>query len=139
MQLSKDFSLSELTVTETGLTNLPDPEAMSRLFYLATFILQPIRNTWGRISVNSAFRTPEVNNLIGGVHSSQHLRGEAADIMPESAFIEDVFYWIQANMQYGQVILEERNEVRWIHVSLPRFYAPNQQALLFDGREYRQA
>jgi hypothetical protein len=139
MKLSHDFTLAELTATETGLNNYPDSEAMYRLYYLATFILQPIRNRWGRIRVNSGYRSPQVNASIGGVYSSQHMRGEAADIVPLDANIEDVFGWIRRNLIYGQVILEERKGVQWIHVSLPRYYAPNQEALLYSNGIYSKA
>mgnify|MGYP002624898377 FL=1 len=44
-------------------------------------VLQPLRDAWGRpLHVNSGYRCAELNGLVGGVPSSQHVRGEAADI-----------------------------------------------------------
>ena len=44
-------------------------------------ILQPLRDYCGcPLICNSAFRSAEVNKAVGGVSSSQHLSGCAADI-----------------------------------------------------------
>ena len=44
MNLSKNFTLSELARTDTGLPNEPNYHEQQKLLYLATFILQPIRD-----------------------------------------------------------------------------------------------
>ena len=76
-----NFSLNELTKTDTGLKNVPDDmNILSNLCRLAAF-LQTIRNELHLpIIVNSAYRSPEVNAKVGGVSSSYHVKGLAADI-----------------------------------------------------------
>ena len=76
-----NFSLNELTKTDTGLENTPsDMNVLSNICRLASF-LQTIRNELHLpIIVNSAYRSPEVNAKVGGVYSSYHCKGLAADI-----------------------------------------------------------
>ena len=76
-----NFSFNELTKTDTGLDNIPnDMNVLSNLCRLASF-LQTIRNELHLpIIVNSAYRSKEVNEAVGGVSSSYHVRGLAADI-----------------------------------------------------------
>ena len=134
MNLSENFTLSELTVTNSGFPNNPDIKAKEKLLYLANYILQPIRNRWGAVKVTSGYRSAEVNQAIGGVETSQHRLGEAADIIP-SADIKDVYRWIveDSGLVYGQCILEKNT---WIHISLIRFNKSNHDALIYDGSKY---
>lgn len=136
MQLSENFSIEELTVTETGLFNTPGAAELEKLLYLATYILQPIRNQFGPIRINSAFRSKQVNEKIGGATSSQHQLGEAADIEPLQATLEEVFDWIQKNLKYGQCILEHKGNAKWLHVSLPRIGKQNSMNMKFENGVY---
>mgnify|MGYP001773435282 CR=1 FL=1 len=76
-----NFSFSELTRTQTSLNNMPnDMNVVKNLVRLSEF-LQQIRNELHLpIIVNSAYRSREVNEAVGGVSSSYHVRGLAADI-----------------------------------------------------------
>ena len=76
-----NFSFNELTKTDTGIKNVPDDmNVLSNLCRLAAF-LQTIRNELHLpIIVNSAYRSHEVNAKVGGVSSSYHVKGLAADI-----------------------------------------------------------
>ncbi len=76
-----NFSFSELIKTDTGLDNTPsDMNVLSNICRLAAF-LQTIRNELRLpIIVNSAYRSPEVNAKVGGISSSYHVKGLAADI-----------------------------------------------------------
>ena len=76
-----NFSFRELIKTDTGLDNTPsNMNVLSNLCRLAAF-LQTIRNELHLpIIVNSAYRSPEVNAKVGGVSSSYHVKGLAADI-----------------------------------------------------------
>lgn len=137
MRLSENFTLEELTKTNTGLSNTPGPDEIERLHRLAEDILQPIRDRFGAIKINSGFRTLEVNLAVGSkTPYSQHIKGEAADIVPLEARLVEVFDWIvkESGLAFGQCILEKGT---WIHISLPRERKPNQQALIYDGKEYR--
>jgi len=84
MKLSEHFSLEELTVSETaarkGLDNTPDNDALFDLKRLASF-LEDVRAAVGKpLRINSAYRAPEVNSSVGGSKTSQHCKGQAADI-----------------------------------------------------------
>lgn len=81
MQLSPNFTLSELTVTSTGLDNTPTPDEVEHLKALVSHVLQPLRDALGApVVVNSAFRSHAVNRAVGGTPSSQHRSGQAADV-----------------------------------------------------------
>ena len=77
----KNFTFKELIKTDTGLDNTPcDMNVLSNICRLAAF-LQTIRNEIHLpIIVNSAYRSKEVNEAVGGVSSSYHVKGLAADI-----------------------------------------------------------
>lgn len=138
MKLTRSFSLEELTNTSTGLPNNPDAEAEAEISKLAATILQIIRDYWGGIWVPSGYRSQAVNKAVGGSPTSQHLKGQAADIVPLEANIDMVFRWIvrESCLHYGQAILEKVGGKEWIHVSLPRKDKPNHVALTYNGKEY---
>ena len=49
-------------------------------------VLDPVRERYGKpIRVNSGYRCPIHNRTVGGVLGSQHVKGEAADIIPVSS------------------------------------------------------
>ena len=77
----KNFTFKELIKTDSGIKNVPDDmNVLSNICRLASF-LQTIRNELHLpIIVNSAYRSKEVNEAVGGVSSSYHVKGLAADI-----------------------------------------------------------
>lgn len=117
MSISKNFSLAELTHTNTGLENVPNVQQKINLIALVNNVLQPLRDLYGKpIRVNSGFRCPVVNKAVKGAAKSQHMRGEAADITAGSKAKNKVlFELIKTNLKFDQVI-DERN-FSWIHVS----------------------
>jgi len=139
VNLSANFTLKELTVTDTGLSNEPNQYQMEKLFYLCQFILQPIRDYAGTILVTSGFRSKEVNGAVGGSVTSQHPAGEAADTVPQRYDIDKLFNWIISHIIFGQCIRESKNGKDWIHISLPRLNKENQQALIYENGVYRKA
>lgn len=85
---------------------------------LVNNILDPLREKVGKIRINSGYRNPSYNKQIGGSPTSQHIKGEAADIFPLEKDIDDVFALITREFKYDQVILEKNNAgSRWIHIS----------------------
>ena len=143
--LSKNFSLDELTHTDTGVSNVPNDEQRSNLVLVACTLLQPVRDEFGPIRVSSGFRSPEVHAAIKETqgaptsNTSQHLLGEAADFIPLEADLETVFQWCKKNLVFGQLILEGNLGKRWIHISLVRVNKPNMMALRFEDGTYRVA
>ena len=85
MQLSNNFRLSEFTRSDTakrlGIVNeCSSVEQVLNLAYLCHMVLQPLRDRFGPIRINSGYRCPELNEAVGGAQNSHHMRGEAADI-----------------------------------------------------------
>ena len=82
--LSQHFRLSEFCNWGKYPNNMPTVQQIANMAYGCRQLLEPARQTIGcPIIVNSGFRNPEVNRRAGGVGSSQHLQGCAADIRPK--------------------------------------------------------
>lgn len=140
MKLSEHFTLEELTVSETaarkGLDNTPDNDALYNLKRLALF-LEDIRTAVGRpLRINSAYRAPEVNASVGGSKTSQHCKGQAADIRVVGLTPDQVCQAIiAAKLPFDQVIREFDS---WTHVSIPaKDKAPRKMALIIDKKGTR--
>jgi zinc D-Ala-D-Ala carboxypeptidase len=130
MQLTKNFSLSEMVKSETALRNnldnTPGDTEIANLKVLAENVLQPIRDAYGKgVKVNSGFRHPNVNAAVGGSKTSDHCKGQAADIEIPGVANADLAEWIKDNLEFTQLILEFYTpgipDSGWVHVS----YDPN--------------
>ena len=126
MNLTENFTLSELTKSETALRhdmdNSPDQTAISNLQVLAVHVLQPVRDHYGKgVKVNSGFRHPDVNAKVGGSKTSDHCKGMAADIEIPGVPNAELAEWIRSNLPFTQVILEFYTQgvpdSGWVHVS----------------------
>src|SRR2546430_4536677 len=86
MMITAHFSLEELTASEVAaraaIDNTPSPEAVLNLVRLAEG-LELVRLALGNrsIHVTSGFRSPKLNQLVGGSKNSIHIQGLAADIL----------------------------------------------------------
>lgn len=112
------------TARRLNINNEPSITEIFALQKLCTDILQPIRNKYGLpIIVTSGFRCQELNKAVGGVPTSQHLKGEAADISvggkKENKKLFNIIFQMIINkeIKVGQLI-DEYN-YRWLHISLP--------------------
>lgn len=138
MRLSKNFTYDELVYSATaerlGLDNTPNEKELDNLKRLANEVLQPIRDKWGRaIIVTSGFRSEKVNKAVGGVKTSQHRLGEAADLkIGSKSQNKAMFNFILDMIQKGEIkvgqLIDEYN-YSWVHVSLPREGKTNNQVL----------
>ena len=126
MQLSEHFSLGELTASEIavrkGLDNSPTGVELDNLVRLAQK-LEEVRKVLGKpIMVNSAFRSIEVNEAVGGVKTSQHCLGCAADIrIPNMTPDEVCRAIIASDIQFDQLIREFWDKEKgggWTHISI---------------------
>lgn len=117
--MTKNFSLSELTKTNTGLPNVLPKHLEGNLRALAENVLQPARDALGAIEVTSAYRSPAVNKAVGGAKTSQHVQAQAADLK-YSGGNDVLLEWLLENVEYDQIINEypDANGVpAWVHVS----------------------
>lgn len=126
MKLTENFSLAEMIKSETalrqGLDNTPGEVELENLRKLAENVLQPIRDAYGRgVKVNSGFRHPDVNAAVGGSRTSDHCKGQAADIEIPGVANADLAQWISENLEFRQLILEFYTpgipDSGWVHVS----------------------
>jgi len=126
MQLTQNFSLAEMVKSETalrnGLDNTPGDAEIENLRTLCEQILQPIRTAYGRgVKVNSGFRHPNVNAAVGGSRTSDHCKGQAADIEIPGIPNADLAQYIADNFEFTQLILEFYTpgipDSGWVHVS----------------------
>lgn len=84
--ISKNFSYAEFEASETakrkGIINvITSFEVRDAVKALTLKVLQPLREIYGKpLEINSGYRCPRLNAEVGGVPTSQHVKGEAADI-----------------------------------------------------------
>jgi len=125
------FTWAELTVTGQPHANEPGEHEQAALVALCAAVLDPLRRFIARpIRVTSAYRSPKVNAAVGGASSSQHLRGEAADIKVDGLEPEAVATAIvKAGVTFDQLIVERKGGGAWVHVSYALGRANRRQTL----------
>ena len=125
IRLSKNFALSEMVKSATAerlnVDNSPSDIHLVNLTHLAIRILQPVRDQFGVITINSGYRSPALNAKVGGSKTSQHCNGQAADFESFSTPNPDLAKWIANNLEFDQLILEFYDGVNpnsgWVHCS----------------------
>lgn len=132
LQLSKNFTLEEFTYSriaiEQGLENIPNPQALLALKNLTGYLLQPLRERYGKIiAITSGYRNEAVNLLAGGVKNSQHTKGEAADCYITEG-PEVLLGILQASgLDFDQAIVYRRK--KFLHLSYREGF--NRQQVLY--------
>ena len=120
--ISKNFTLEELTASATatakGIRNNPGQTDIINLCALVHKVLQPLRDA---IKIGSGFRSLALNQAVGGVSNSQHMRGEAADLCIDGDIQKGKrwFEWIKTHCEFDQLIWERNPKTGnyWVHVS----------------------
>lgn len=108
-----EFTFSEMA-TRGEIDNSPSLDEWENLRALSEACLEPARAALGPIRITSGYRCPALNTAIGGAENSQHIRGQAADIIPVTVKLSDLFVWLYGNVAFDQIIWEFG---QWIHVS----------------------
>jgi hypothetical protein len=120
----KYFTIRELikstTAIERHIDNSPSKEVERSLTALVENILDPLREAYGKpIIVTSGYRCARLNKVVGGAPSSQHVKGEAADIRSvqdtpeENRKLYDLI--VKLKLPFDQLINEHGYD--WVHVS----------------------
>lgn len=120
----KYFTIQEMTKSATaqrkGIDNTPSTEVKRSLTALIEKVLDPLREAYGKpIVVTSGYRCLKLNKAVGGAASSQHVKGEAADIRSvqdtpeENKKLFDLI--VKLGLPYDQLINEYGYD--WVHVS----------------------
>lgn len=85
-KLSRNFDWKEFTKSDTAarlhiINEITDWDVRDNIKALVENLLQPLRDVWGGpLFINSGYRCPELNKAVGGVPTSQHAKGQAADV-----------------------------------------------------------
>jgi zinc D-Ala-D-Ala carboxypeptidase len=125
MRLSKNFTLSELTKSQTatrrGIDNTPSLTAIDNLQLLVDNVLQPVRDHFKKpVDISSGYRSPQLNVAIGGSATSHHCLGMAADFEIMGMDNKELAIWVRDNLKFTQLILEFYNDgdtnSGWVHV-----------------------
>ena len=128
IRLSPHFMLGEFLNVGKYPDNKPSLQDVVNLAYGCRLLLEPAREAIGcPIIVNSGFRNPRVNALVGGVAGSQHLQGQAADIRPKDPqqFLRLVAFL--RNCEHTDQLLTGRG---WLHISWAPFRPPRHDVRL---------
>ena len=118
----KYFTIKELsnsaTAVQKKIDNTPNSEVVNNLEKLVEYILDPLREKYGKpIHVNGAYRCPALNKAVGGSKTSHHRYGLAADITGKSKFENRKLFILaqKLNLPFDQLI--DESDYSWIHIS----------------------
>ena len=144
MQLSKHFKLEEfeksMTATRMGIKNKAGSGEIKNLTDVCYGILEKVRVKYDKpVIVTSGYRSPELCEAIGSKPTSQHTKGEAVDFEVIGVANIQVAYFIEANCDFDQLILEyycpNDDQKGWVHCSFVEG-SNRKQVLTFDGKKY---
>ena len=125
-KISKHISYKEgvysTTAKRLGIDNIPDAYALQNMELLAEKVFEPLREyVNGPIAINSFYRSPELNQAIGGSSKSQHCEGRAIDIDDTYGYMsnKEMYEYIKNNLDFDQIIWEFGTDDNpdWVHVS----------------------
>ena len=126
----KFFSIEEMTKSATakrlGIDNSPSPEIENNMVRLIETVLDPIRERYGSpLRISSGYRCKKLNDAVDGSKTSQHMKGEAADLIPADGDTRRLFYLIKEmidnkEIKCGQLIWEygTKKAPKWVHISI---------------------
>lgn len=117
-----NFTIQELTASTTAksekIQNVPTSEQIENLKQLINNVLDPLRNAYGKpIRVNSGFRSPELNAFLKGSKTSQHMKGQAADITAGSKSENKKLFELAQNLNLPFCQLIDEKNFTWVHIS----------------------
>ena len=144
MKLSKNFSLAELTKSQTatrmGMDNNPSEDETENLRLLCERVLQPIRDHFNDVvTISSGYRNEILSKTIGSSSTSQHCKGEAADFEIFGVPNNEVSDWIKENLMFDQLILEYYEPGQpnsgWVHVSYKKEINANRKEYLMAFKD----
>ena len=127
MGITQHFTLREMFRSDTAnrlrIDNTTDDnQIISNLTCIAINILEPVRQHYSiPFSPTSAYRCLELNRALNSKDTSQHVSGNAVDMVIPTIPTKHLFLFIKDNLEYDQLILEHYNEddeySGWVHAS----------------------
>lgn len=133
-RISPNFTFAEFTKSDKAKAHrisnaITDWDVRDNIIALVQNILQPARDAWGEpMFINSGYRCKELNELVGGVESSQHRKGQAADVEVSDPY-EFARLVKKMNLPYDQMIIYPT----FVHLSYKRD-GENRGQLLYNKR-----
>ena len=122
--MTKNFKLSEFlrsdTATRYKIDNKPNEEQLENLSFVAEQ-LEVIRSYYNKpILISSGFRTKELNTLLKGSKTQQHMQGLAVDINLKTKNENKIFFnlvnkLIQEKKIKVYQLIDEYN-YSWVHI-----------------------
>ena len=120
-RLSNHFKLGEFLNLGKYPDNKPTMQHVANMTYGCLMLLEPARQVVGPIIINSGYRNPRVNALVGGVRNSQHLQGQAADIRPQDpSQFQRLVDFFKSHELTDQLL----TATGWLHISWTPFALP---------------
>ena len=140
-QITEHFSLEELSATShEDLQKQNYDYAEKRVEQLKPLceLLELVRSVLGcPLIVSSGVRCPELNERVGGSKNSQHMKCEAADVLPKTRSVETAFSMLYNSfVPFDQLILEQSGKKTWLHISYS--HAPRRDCLVYDNGKYKR-
>lgn len=132
--MGKYFKISELLHSDIAerehIDNTPDDGDLENLQKLIDAVLDPVRERFGSgIYVTSGLRKELLNKRVKGSPTSQHKKGEAADLVPCNGNVIGLFNLCCEMIKNGEInvgqLINENNGA-WVHISLPTEKLHNQ-------------
>lgn len=144
VRLSENYTIGELLASQTaqrlGIKNIPTSDQMYCLQELVTHVLQPVRKLWGPTSVSSGLRSDALNRAVKGSKTSQHMKGQAADIRPFSTLnlLIAANRVIKSDIPFDQIILEfhytGQPHSGWVHISYDPYKTKQRRSIITIDR-----
>ena len=139
-RITSHFTLHEfvdsVTADKLGIANIPSFQDVLNLSALCYFILEPFRVFYqAPILVTSGYRCPVLNKAVGGVSTSAHLTGNAADICPVRTDLDSFSEFVSLlkvhlkNRDFDQMIVY--NKSKFVHISYFHFGRSNRKEVLW--------
>ena len=109
------------TAQSLGIPNIPSKAEFQSMQLVAQTVFEPVRTYIGKpINITSFYRSQALNKAIGGSKSSQHVLGQAIDMVHTEGFTNlEIFNLIRHRGIFDQLIWEFGSDYEpdWVHVS----------------------
>lgn len=134
-KISEHYTIFDVVNSATAMSrkidNRPTAQNITNATALAKNVLEKIPFPF---RINCWLRNAVLNKAVGGVSTSQHQSAQAVDITPTKDKLELVYQWIKKNLVYDQLILEESNNAKWIHISFNLVHNRRQSLKYKNGK-----
>ena len=105
-KVSPHFTLGQMCPTShfhagmnaSGRGNISSDTLIKNLSGVAMNVVEPLLSHYGRVTVMSGYRSQSYNAKVGGAKNSDHMTGQAVDIIVPGTPAADVANWVERNI-----------------------------------------